>query len=495
MTTPQAGRLLMVDLPGTELSGEEAFYLRQNGIRAVCLFHRNIESELQLARLILDLRGAMGPEALIAIDQEGGGVVRTRFWPYPPSALALGAAGDPELTQQVAAANARFLRSVGINWNFAPVLDVNINPLNPVIGDRSYGSSAEKVAAHGLACARGLMDEGVAACAKHFPGHGDTSEDSHLSLPTVRRTRPELDRTELLPFRQATQAGVPAMMTAHIVFPALGDALPATLSPAILNGLLRGEWGYEGVIVTDSMGMQAIDGNYGRGPAAVLALKAGADLVMALGRREVQQQTLDAVQALLDGGEYDPAPALERLSTLARRFPSLPLPHLEREADSQLMQHAWARGLSLVGNVRLPAPGSPVLLVVRAEEQARNVSEAGLSASYLRTALEDLYDVQLHEFTDASHLDWPALRALADAREASLWLATTGRLRADFPGLAAGTGPDLHLCLWNPYAVLDVPAPAVVTCGFRPEALAALRAYLSGTAEATGILPLKGLEH
>ncbi len=499
MTLPvKAGQLLMVDLPGAELDPDTARYLSQHGIRAVCLFKRHIVSEAQFTRLCSDLRELLGPESLIAIDQEGGGVVRTDFWPFPPSALALGAARDLSLTRQVAAANARFLRSVGLNWNFAPVLDVNVNPLNPVIGDRAFSSDPQHVAEHGLAYAEGLMEEGVAACAKHFPGHGDTAADSHLTLPTVDRTRADLDRTELLPFRRAAAAGLPAMMTAHIVFPALDAELPATLSPAILNGLLRKEWGYEGVIVTDSMGMQAIDGHSfgqhsGRGPAAVQALQAGADMVMALGRREVQLETIAAVQTALDSGAYDPQPALERLSKLAARFPAERLAHPSTQADAQLFQHAWARGLSTLGAVRRPTLGGPVLLVVRREEVARNVSEAGLSARFLSEALAGLYDLQLHEYDDPAQLDWLALREHSDTLKASLLLATTGRLRASFPGLKAGAAPDLHLCLWNPYAALDVPAPALVTCGFRPEALTALRAFLAGDAEASGQLPLAGM--
>ena len=495
MTLPvQAGQLLMVDLPGPELDPETAQHLLEHGIRAVCLFKRHIVSEAQLTRLCSELRELLGPETLIAVDQEGGGVVRTDFWPFPPSALALGAAQDLALTKEVAAANARFLRSVSLNWNFAPVLDVNVNPLNPVIGDRAFGSDPLKVAEHGLAYAEGLKEEGVAACAKHFPGHGDTATDSHLTLPTVNRTRADLDRTELLPFRLAAAAGMPAMMTAHIVFPALDAERPATLSPAILNGLLRREWGYEGVIVTDSMGMQAIDGNYGRGPAAVQALQAGADMVMALGRREVQLETLAAVQSELDSGRYDPQPALERLSRLATRFPAERRDHPSASADAQLFQHAWARGLSTLGAVQRPALGGPVLLVVRREEVARNVSEAGLSARFLQRALAGLYDLALHEYDDPAGLDWPTLRERADTQGAALLLATTGRLRADFPGLKTEAAPDLHLCLWNPYAVLDVPAPALVTCGFRPEALRALRAFLAGEAEAGGRLPLAGLE-
>ncbi|WP_425144841.1 beta-N-acetylhexosaminidase [Deinococcus sp.] len=489
--TVKAGHLLMAELFGTRLDDQTRVYLTRYEVRAVCLFRRNIESEAQLTQLCAELREIMGPDALIAIDQEGGGVVRTDFWAFPPSALALGAADDLALSEQVAQANARFLRSAGINWNFAPVLDVNVNALNPVIGDRAFGSDPESVAQHGLAYARGLEVFGVAACAKHFPGHGDTHQDSHLELPTVNRSRPELEATELRPFERAVQAGVSAIMTAHIVFPALDAEHPATLSRKILTGLLRRQWGYDGVIITDSMGMLAIDTHYGRGAAAVQALHAGADMIMALGPTEAQIETLEAMQAAIDDGSFDPAPAQRRLSALARRFPAQIRPQPERGADTLLLQRAWARGLCRVGEGVRPALGSKALLVVRREEAERNVSEAGLSAHRLAAALGDLYDLTLHQYDDPAALDWPALREAADGAGAALLLATTGRLRSVFS--FGSVRPDLHLCLWNPYAVLDVPAPALVTCGYRPEALAALRAYLSGQAEATGRMPLAGL--
>ena len=491
-TSVKAGHLLMAEIFGTRLDQGAGEYLKKYEVRAVCLFRRNMESEAQLTALCAELREVMGPTGLIAIDQEGGGVVRTDFWAFPPSALALGAADDLTLTGEVAQANARFLRSVGINWNFAPVLDVNVNPLNPVIGDRAFGSDPEQVAAHGLAYMHGLEAAGVAACAKHFPGHGDTHQDTHLELPTVTRTLPELEQTELLPFRRAVQAGASAIMTAHIIFPALGGELPATLSHKVLTGLLREQWGYDGVIITDSMGMLAIDSHYGRGEAGVMALRAGADMLMSLGKTEAQIETLEAVQAALDDGSYDPAPALARLERLAAKFPVQIRPQPERGADTLLFGHAWARGLCRVGDVQRPAQGGKALLVVRREEAERNVSEAGLSAAQVGAALEGIYDLQLQTYDDPADLDWPALRAQADAAGAALLVATTGRLRTSFD--FNEVCPDLHLCLWNPYAVLDIPAPALVTCGYRPEAVAALRAYLSGHAEATGVLPLAGLE-
>ena len=477
----QPGQLLMIDIPGPELDADTAAYLREYGIGAVCLFGKNVVSAGQLRRLCADLRGVMGEHALIAIDHEGGAITRPEFWPFAPSAMSLGAADDPELTEEVNAALARQLRSVGINWNFTPVLDINVNPANPVIGDRAYGADAARVTRHGRAALAGHTQEGVAPCAKHFPGHGDTHQDSHLALPRVGKSRAELDAGELAPFR-ALLPDTPAVMTAHIVYDALDAGQPATLSPQVLTGLLREEWGYGGVIVTDSMGMQAIDAHYGRGDAATAALRAGADLVMALGRREVQEQTLAAVAEYVRAPEHQAAAQAkrERLRALARRFPAQADHTLDPQTDAALLAGAWARGLTAwpgaQGRPPLPpAPGSRVVLLAHRHPQRENVSEAAADAQTLARELGQVYDVELHAFDDYAEvpaLDWNALRL-----RGPVLLATTARHRQ--PALAR-VQPDLHLALYNPYAVLDVEAPAVLSYGFRPEARAAVLGWLRG---------------
>lgn len=474
----------MVDVPGPVLDADTAAHLRRHGVRAVCLFGKNIQDAAQLRGLCADLREVMGEDALIALDHEGGAILRPGFWPFAPSAMGLGAADDPTLTEEVNAALARQLRSVGVNWNFAPVLDVNVNPANPVIGERAYGADVDRVARHGAAALRGHAREGVAGCVKHFPGHGDTHLDSHLALPRVARSREGLDALEFAPFR-ACLPHVPAVMTAHIVYDALDPVHPATLSRRVLTDLLRGEWGYGGVTVTDSMGMAAIDTNYGRGEAAVLALQAGADLVMALGRREVQEATLHALAAALEGGDLGPREvnaSLTRLHTLAAAHPARPDPAFDPAADAPLLAHAWARGLTAYRDPQPPAPGSRVLLVAQRRVGRENVSEASVDAGTLAGDLGAVYEVELHAYDDPSDLDWAALRS----RGLPVVLATTTRHRQ--PALR-GARPDLHLALYNPYAALDVEAPAALTYGFRPEARAALVAWLRGEAGAPGRLP------
>jgi beta-N-acetylhexosaminidase len=243
------------------------------GLGGIVLYAWNVQSARQLRVLTAELRGVRS-DVLVAIDEEGGDVTRleaAKGSSYPGNA-ALGAVDDVELTERVASSMAAELAEVGIDLDFAPVADVNTNPANPVIGIRAFGADAELVSRHVAAFVRGLQGGGVAACAKHFPGHGDTSEDSHLALPVVE----SLEEAALLPFRAAVDAGTLSLMTAHIVVRSLGDT-PATMSRALLHDLLRGELGFEGMVMTDALEMKAISATVGVDEGAVRAIAAGAD--------------------------------------------------------------------------------------------------------------------------------------------------------------------------------------------------------------------------
>ncbi|MDQ1708829.1 MAG: beta-N-acetylhexosaminidase, partial [Frankiaceae bacterium] len=246
------------------------------GLGGVTLFARNVESREQVARLSAQLRAA-SRGVLIAIDEEGGDVTRldVATGSSYPGNLALGAIDDVEVTRAVAAAIGAELRAVGVNLNFAPVADVNSNPDNPVIGVRSFGPDAALVARHTAAYVDGLQSAGVAACTKHFPGHGDTADDSHHGLPTVSDSAAALELA-LAPFRSAIAAGTRAIMTAHIVVPQFGPD-PATLNRRILTDLLRGELGFDGLVVSDALDMGAIRHGVGDVEGAVRAIAAGAD--------------------------------------------------------------------------------------------------------------------------------------------------------------------------------------------------------------------------
>ena len=485
-----AGQLIMIRFPGTELDDATAGFLRENGVRAVCLFRQNMTDAAQLTRLTTRLREVMGPDSLIALDQEGGAVVRSTWVPWPPAAMALGAADDEDLARRTGAAVARAVKSLGFNWNFAPVLDLNNNPHNPVIAERSFGADPQRAAQLALAWMEGSEAEGVACCVKHFPGHGDTSVDSHRALPTVDKPLAQLREFELAPFKAAAQSGAAAMMTAHIVYPQIDPEYPATMSRRILTGLLREEWDYRGVVITDGMDMLAIASHYGVGNAAVRALSAGADMVMALGTPQTQNETLDAIAAAIDDGTLDINAinaSIERMSQLARRFPCSATAYETDAADRVTMAEGWRRALTTRGDARRPPAGARVRLVARQDAASDGVSEAAVPAGRIAESLGKLYDVELVTYAEAEQFDWPSLPQ--DGRFTIL--ASTSRLR--YGPHARGTWkPDLHLCLWNPYQALDFDAPALMTYGYAAPGLEAVNAWLSGELQATGRVPVPG---
>ncbi|MFF9452962.1 glycoside hydrolase family 3 protein [Streptomyces flaveolus] len=293
------------------------------GLASVGLFGRNIASDEQLAALTAQLR-AEREDVLVAIDEEGGDVTRleVRTGSSFPGNLALGAVDDVGLTRQVAAELGRRLAACGVNLNWAPSADVNSNPGNPVIGVRSFGAGTDLVARHTAAYVTGLQSAGVAACTKHFPGHGDTAVDSHHALPRIDVDASVLAERELVPFRAAIAAGSRAVMSAHILVPALDPDRPATLSRRILTDLLRGELGYDGLIVTDGMEMRAIAGTYGIERGSVLAVAAGADAICVgggLADEETVRRLRDALVEAVRSGELPE----ERLADAAGRVRAL----------------------------------------------------------------------------------------------------------------------------------------------------------------------------
>lgn len=254
----------------------EAF--AEGSIGGVTFFSRNISSPEQLHTLISEIEWPQERPPLLAIDQEGGRVARLKspIVKLPPM-RELGKLGDPSLTKQAAALLGSQLRAIGLTMNFAPVLDVDTNPDNPIIGDRAFGTRPKEVILHARAFAAGLADAGVLSCGKHFPGHGDTLLDSHLALPTVQHALARLEAVELLPFRQALD--FPALMTAHVVFPELDAHRPATLSPHVV-GLLRRDMGYDGVIISDDLEMKAVAKMHSIAESAILAIEAGCDVLL-----------------------------------------------------------------------------------------------------------------------------------------------------------------------------------------------------------------------
>ena len=282
------GQMFTVFFEGPELSPELAEMIEDFHIGGIILYSisGNIESPAQVAELTASAQKAAAtagsPGLIVSVDQEGGPVTRLKdgFTVFPPNMAA--AAAGPDAVRTKARITAAELAAVGVNMNFAPVADVNVNPKNPIIGVRSYGSDPGEVSKMAAAAITEYRKAGVASCAKHFPGHGDTGYDSHVEMPIVPHGRERLEKVELAPFRAAIGAGVPAIMTAHVAVPALTEEpdLPATMSRNVLMGVLRDELGFEGLIITDSLGMGALDKRYGIAETAERAFLAGADVLL-----------------------------------------------------------------------------------------------------------------------------------------------------------------------------------------------------------------------
>jgi beta-N-acetylhexosaminidase len=303
----QIGQLLMAGFPGTSLSVELRALAREFSVGGVVYFARNVEEPAQVAevsRQIVELAEDDLPP-WVSVDQEGGRVARFRrgFTLWPPMAT-LGRSGDEALARQFARALAAELRAVGITLDFAPVLDVFTNPQNSVIGDRALATRPEDVARLGTAIIEELQGAGLAACGKHFPGHGDTLADSHHDLPVVEHEAERLRAVELAPFRAAIAADVASIMSCHVMVPAFDEQNPGTLSPRIVQGLLREELGFDGLVFTDDMEMQAIAARMPVPDACVAAVAAGCDVVLVCsGNHDLQAATLEALIRAVESGE------------------------------------------------------------------------------------------------------------------------------------------------------------------------------------------------
>ncbi|GGL22133.1 glycoside hydrolase family 3 protein [Planomonospora parontospora] len=320
----------------------------ENGLGGVTLFGFNVADHEQLCALSEGLRAAGDP--VVSLDEEGGDVTRLAYHvgsPYPGNA-ALGAVDDVELTRDVYRAIGDDLARCGVTLDMAPDADVNTADDNPVIGTRSFGSDAALVARHTVAAVHGLQSAGVAACVKHFPGHGATRQDSHLEVPLVDASLELLHERELVPFRAAIEAGTKSIMTAHVRVPALTGGLPSTISPAALTGLLRGELGYDGVVISDALDMKAITDAYGLAGGAVLSLAAGSDL-LCLGpiptEPDIQKIISEIVAATGDG--------------------RLPVARLEEAAERVARLRSWS------GEPRRAAAGQSTIGLTAARRAVR----------------------------------------------------------------------------------------------------------------------------
>jgi beta-N-acetylhexosaminidase len=329
----ELGQFLIGSFPGTTVPVELRALAREFDLGGVILFSRNIEAPEQLAELTAECE-ALGRTmpAWVSVDQEGGRVARLKepFTRWPPMAT-LGRSGSEALAERFARALAAEVRAAGFTLDYAPVLDIHTNPKNQVIGDRALAERADDVARLGRIIVRTLQAEGVAACGKHFPGHGDTSQDSHHELPLVEQPPDRLRAVEFVPFRAAIEAGVAFIMTAHVLVPSLDEERPSTLSPRVVQAILRDELGFGGVILSDDLEMKAISARYAVPLATLDAIRAGCDAVLICsGNIELQ---VEALEALVKARESSAIPmarlddAFQRLRTAKERF-------LVRERDT-----------------------------------------------------------------------------------------------------------------------------------------------------------------
>jgi beta-N-acetylhexosaminidase len=503
-----ASRLVWGTLRGRHPDADERELLRQ-GLGGLVLFSRSLGDRDAVRSLVAELRLAARPGLHLAVDQEGGHVVRLRdgFTAFP-AAMAIGATGSSKLAFEAARASARELAAAGIDTVLAPVLDLAADLRNPTVGSRAYGADPALVARLGAAAVAGYLAGGVIPVPKHFPGHGRTPLDSHLARPVVAGPMAQL-RRDLEPFRAAVRIGAPVLMTSHVRYDALGDDLPATLSAAV-TALARGDLGFDGVLLTDAMVMDAITADHAIPEASVAALAAGADIVMAL---EPARRTIDAIAAAISSGALAAnraADALARVVVLAAEDPRL-TSYPPELGDHDLYQHAalaeeiarasltlaWDDGfLPLAASTRITLvdvgsrAASPV-------EDAPSGGESPLAAE-LRRRFGRLEVATCFPRDAAAALATDA--ALAAAGRADVVLVATRDAfvapaeRQLMERLAAAGKPIVRIALHSPADLALSPRPAVAIAAYSDVAATASAladALGRGPAAFPGRLPVK----
>lgn len=496
--------------------------IQQYHLGGVIYFRRNIDELEQVAALSKSLQGlaaANGSLPLwIAIDQEGGMVARIdhKKMSRIPGNMALGATDNPEYSYEVSVISAQEMTQLGINMNFAPCVDVNNNPLNPVIGVRSFGEQADKVAEHGAAVIRAFQENGISAAAKHFPGHGDTSVDSHMGLATVEHDVERLQQVELKPFIRAIQEQVDVIMTAHVIFPAIEpEPIPATLSRSVLTGLLREDLSYQGIIVTDCLEMHAIAKFFGVGEGAVQAIEAGADIVLVSHTLSDQIEAIEAVkQAVLSGRIHEKTidTAVERILALKqKRIADVPeaeaapvfLERHEKPEVDRLLQEVARKSITLVKDQgQLPLDTQSSVLVVWPEVRSETqVDEPWTEVVTLGDALT-AYIGQVKEIRISAEPDEQEIElVLREAASCSQVVMATYTAGSALPEgqrkLAEGLqqqklGKLIVASTRNPYDLNDIPGVPAYLCCYEntPYFMEALAAILAGYSKAEGQLPV-----
>ncbi|MBI2264720.1 MAG: beta-N-acetylhexosaminidase [Armatimonadetes bacterium] len=509
------GQLFIVDIVGRKITGALFRHFQRFKWGGVILFSRNIGSPHQVREFVSLLQQLAKSESpriplLVAIDQEGGAVSHlTVDMALSPGNMSLGATGSPYNAYRAARISGQELRALGINVNLAPVLDVNNNPRNPIIGIRSFGESPELVSELGVAAIRGYREAGIIATAKHFPGHGDTSVDSHLALPCVPHDRERLEAMELPPFAAAVKAGVEAVMTAHITFPKLDGHRPATASKPILTGILREHMGFKGLIVTDSMSMRGMT-SYAPSPeACVQALEAGADLLLLCGSAKHQYSCFQAVLSAVRAGRITEArigESLDRVLSVKSRYSLDAAPLVsaeEKESFKNEMLNITRDSVTLVKNenglLPLRLKEEEKLLLIRPTFHARSLEDIGRLEAIMKRFLQSRHS-NVKELTYnllAQRINLASVRKEAlDARAVLLFVFA----RAELPkaqkeivkALVKMRRPPIVVSLLSPYVLDDIPEISTYLCAynFRENSILAILEVLFGEVEPKGKLPI-----
>ena len=517
----QIGQLLVAGFSGTTPSPEIIDLIRNYRIGGIILFSRNVQDAQQVLELTHNLQmiaktaGHPAP-LLIAIDQENGIVQRlgqgtTLF----PGNMALGAIGSEQIAYDVAQATGRELKALGINMNLAPVVDVNNNPANPVIGVRSFGEDPHQVARLAAAAVKGFRAAGVISDLKHFPGHGDTAVDSHLALPTISSTLEQLEAIELVPFKSGIEAGADSVMIAHISFPAVThqEALPATVSPAIVRGLLREKLSFDGVIISDCMEMNAVAETIGTERAAVMALQAGVDLVLVSHTYARQLGSIEAIQLALQAGDLPPEVvhrAAERVLTLKDRFlswdslPDAPVPEWVGGSSHQhLRDQAYELSTTQVRNDDALLPlrldqAENVLVISPSGEAYTRAEDRRYPNEFLAQSIRQRHDRVSSMFTSPSLAAGEREEILRVAVASDLIIMATlnahlDRRQAELMRDLLQTGRRvIGIAVGNPYDLLVFPQlrSYLVTYEYTKPALAAAVRVLFGEIQPNGHLPI-----
>lgn len=497
------GQLFFASIDGLTLDQAAVDFLRDNHIGNVVLFGNNTRDRAQVMALNATLREripewAGGVPPLVGIDHEGGNVVRfregaTRF----PPPMAVGATGDVALASLVGHAMGRELRSLGISVNFAPTLDVNTNPLNPVIGLRAFGDDPAHVAAFGMAVAAGMQAEGLIACGKHFPGHGDTATDSHFSLPVVDRDLDSLRQAELFPFAEAVRRGIEAVMTSHILFPQVDpDGWPATMSRRILMDILRGELGFDGLIISDGMQMQAVAKGLGIEESSIAAVRAGCDM-LCIGTGGAGTTALQArcYRAVLDAARSGDLP-LSRIDDAVRRILAAKARHAVAFSgevnwtENQALALRVAReSVTYLTSKRVTPQGRILCASTMVAESRYGITEANWQAnSFAVIASERLGGEAafLGKYTDYDLLD--------DFDTVVVGVSRADEMELEFLRKALQRGKRTVAVLMGlPYLVKLLPPGCSALCAFGTAQVSVQAAcdILSGEAQARGTLPVR----